>query len=88
MSCKAYNGRIVLEYLGSISRLAAARQAAQGPNRTFGSWLLAEVAAGTRAFPTDPKIPLQVLALCLVVDSKAIRYCFSDTGSYDVLFRV
>ena len=63
MSCKAFNGRIVLEYLAEVSRLAARSAAADGPNRSFGGWLVNAVAAGEATFVPDPKIPLQACAL-------------------------
>ena len=66
MSCKAFNGRVVLEYLASVARLAASSAVATGPRRTFGVWLNAEVRAGRRTYPSDPKIPVQAVALKLV----------------------
>ena len=65
MSCKAWNGRLVLEYLASVSRLAVAQQAAAGGTRCFGKWLQAQVQLGVASFPGDPKIPLQAVALNL-----------------------
>ena len=65
MSCKAFNGRVVLEYLASVARLAAKGSVATGPQRTFGAWLNEEVQAGRRAYPNDPKIPVQAIALKL-----------------------
>lgn len=66
MSCKAWNGRIVLEYLASVSRLAVSQQPAAGFSRRFGAWLVGQVRAGAAAFPTDPKIPTQAVAMNLV----------------------
>ena len=65
MSCKAFNGRIVLEYLSAVSRLAASRSSAAGPNRLFGSWLMQDLRNGHAAFPENPLIPLQAAALFL-----------------------
>ena len=66
MSCKAFNGRIVLEYLAEVSRLAARNLQAVGPSRIFGIWLIEE---GRRddanMIPPDPKIPLQAVAMFL-----------------------
>lgn len=63
MSCKAFNGRVVLEYLASVARLAAKGAVATGPRRTFGGWLHQEVQAGHRSYPSDPKLPVQAIAL-------------------------
>ena len=63
MSCKAWNGRVVLEYLASTSRLATMQQAATGPQRCFGKWLDGQVQQGLATFPLDPKIAHQALAL-------------------------
>ena len=64
MSCKAFNGRIVMEYLAEVSRLAARCSRAAGEGRNFGSWLVPAVQAGDASFPADPKIPLQAVAMC------------------------
>ena len=60
MSCKAFNGRVVLEYLASVSKLAMSKQSAAGPGRLFGLWLAEE---GRLNGPQDPKIPLQARAM-------------------------
>ena len=65
MSCKAFNGRIVLEYLAEVSRLAARNLPADGPSRLFGSWLLGAVRRGDADMIPDPKIPLQAIAMTL-----------------------
>ena len=65
MSCKAFNGRVVLEYLADVSRLAAKGSVATGPRRTFGVWLDGEIRAGRRAYPNHPKISLQAVAMKL-----------------------
>ena len=64
MSCKAFNGRVVLEYLSEVARLAAQKLPARGAGRLFGSWLVNAVASGAAEFPRDPKIPLQAVAMC------------------------
>ena len=65
MNCKAWNGRIVVEYLASVSRLAVLQQDAPGASRTFGKWLMGQVRARVATFPTDPKIPKQAVAMSL-----------------------
>ena len=65
MSCKAFNGRVVLEYLADVSRLAARNEPADGPSRIFGSWLLGAVRRGDAEMIPDPKIPLQAVAMTL-----------------------
>ena len=66
MSCKAFNGRVVLEYLADCSRLAARGSPATGQGRNFGGWLTREVRAGNALYSDDPKIPLQAVAMKLV----------------------
>lgn len=66
MSCKAFNGRIVLEYLADVSRLAARCSRATGEGRNFGEWLSREVPNGNASYSDDPKIPLQAVAMKLV----------------------
>ena len=63
MSCKAFNGRVVLEYLADASRCAALCDCPQGPGRLLGAWLSATARAGTNNFPNDPKIPAQAVAM-------------------------
>ncbi|CAE7854005.1 unnamed protein product [Symbiodinium sp. KB8] len=63
MSCKAFNGRVVLEYLADCSRLAARGSPATGQGRNFGGWLTREVRAGNALYSDDPKIPLQAVAM-------------------------
>ena len=63
MSCKAWNGRVVLEYLASVSRLACSQAAAAGAGRIFGSWLAGEVRIGARAWPLEAGVVLQAKAL-------------------------
>ena len=66
MSCKAFNGRVVLEYLAASSRLAASRTAAAGANRLLGRWLMGNALQhGHSVFPDNPLIPLQAAALLL-----------------------
>ena len=75
MSCKAWNGRIVAEYLASVSRLAASKQPAAGARRCFGAWLAGQVRAGAASFSSDPKIPLQAVAMRLDFNH-SIRSCY------------
>ena len=75
MSCKAWNGRIVLEYLASVSRMAASKQPAAGARRCFGAWLAGQVRAGTANFSSDPKIPLQAVALRLDFNYSNHSFC-------------
>lgn len=63
MSCKAFNGRIVTEYLADVSRLAARCTPATGAGRKFGVWLAEKVEKQLASFPSDPKIPLQAVGL-------------------------
>ena len=65
MSCKAFNGRIVTEYLADVSRMAARRTPAMGPGRKFGAWLVGQIGNNRASFPDDPKIPLQAAGLKL-----------------------
>ena len=63
MSCKAFNGRVVMEYLASVARLAATRSGAVGPQRLFGTWKMARLQSGEASFPENPLIPIQALAM-------------------------
>lgn len=65
MTCKAFNGRLVGDWL-----LNCAEHAHQGTypvegGRTFGAWLQGEIAAGSRVQPTDERLIHQRLALTL-----------------------
>ena len=55
----------MVEYLASVSRLAVIRQPAPGARRCFGAWLSGQVHAGAASFSSDPKIPLQAVAMRL-----------------------
>ena len=64
MTCKAFNGRIVAEWLRDVS-VHAHEGTWPGGNRKFGRWLKQEIDAGHRAMPSDSRLLPQRLALIL-----------------------
>jgi hypothetical protein len=64
MTCKAFNGRVVAEWLRDVS-VHAHEGTWPGGNRKFGRWLKQEIDAGHRAMPSDSRLLPQRLALIL-----------------------
>ena len=78
MSCKAFNGRIVLGYLADVSRLASTCTLAR---RHFGHWLEAQVRTNRSTWPNDPKIPLQAAGMKLRGKFMLLREVFVLTNA-------
>ena len=71
MTHKAYNGRLIVEWLSELTQLACDEQsftswlASKTPSQTFGRWLQSRVRDGHQPFPTDAKLPFQRTCLPL-----------------------
>ena len=53
-----------------------------GSHGHFGAWLVGQVRARAAAFPTDPKIPLQAVAMSL---AWYFRCCLLSTNDTDLV---
>ena len=84
MTHKAHNGRVIVEWLSELTRLACDEQsfhlwlASASPRRTFGKWMLAQMRDGKQPFPTDPKFPFQ--NTCLLLGWKLCEGLFRFLG--------
>ena len=62
MSHKAYNGRIITEWLAGVTQLALSRNFALPDSRICGAWLSQQLQNG-QPYPAEQKLPLQHVAL-------------------------
>ena len=66
LTCKAYNGRIVAEWLLNCSIHAEQGSWPDHP-RTFGAWIRNEITSGNLAVPSDSRLLHQRLAMKLLI---------------------
>lgn len=72
MTHKAFNGRVIVEFLADACEMVVSRQLPDGDNRIFGQWLTAKIAQGNREwpYPLDPEFGLATT--CLLLDCIAL----------------
>jgi len=70
MTCKAFNSRVISQWLLDCATHADEKSFPASPDRIFGKWLEPEVASGNCIFPTDERLLHQKLALMLGQEGK------------------
>ena len=65
MTCKAFNSRVICQWLLDCATHADEKSFPASPDRIFGQWLEPEVACGNRVFPSDERFIHLKLALTL-----------------------
>ena len=70
MTCKAFNSRVISQWLLDCATHADERSFPASPDRIFGKWLEPEVACGNRVFPSDERFIHLKLALMLGQEGK------------------
>lgn len=75
MTHKAFNGRIIVEYMADACARADSRTL-PGNGRIFGEWLNGEVAQGKRNWPVDAEFGLA--STCLPTDVVIMVYRIFD----------
>jgi len=72
MTCKAFNGRVVAEWLLDCA-IHADDKRLPGGNRKFGQWLQQEILAGSRTWPDDERLLPQRLCMKLGICHVSLR---------------
>ena len=65
MTHKAFNGRVIVEFLADACEMVVSRQLPHDDNRIFGQWLTEKIAQGNREWPLDAEFGLATTCLSL-----------------------
>ena len=84
MTCKAFNSRIISQWLLDCATHADEGSCPASPDRLFGKWLEQNVACGNCRFPRDERFVHQRLALTLgfcVYAKRIFSFCIDKSSS-------
>ena len=68
MTHKAFNGRVIVEFLAEACEMVVSRQLPHGDNRIFGQWLTEKIAQGNCEWPYPLDAEFGLATTCLLLD--------------------